>query len=91
MPQVGGLHDGLPEKSPNPPRHVLSHLAPLKFVFELCSLAQECIGEFVHQSQEGPQTAGAPRSGWGMKSPMGCTELSVCTDIVVQQITLSLN
>ena len=32
-------------KSPNPPRHVLSHLGPLKFVFELCSLADACIGE----------------------------------------------
>jgi len=43
---ITATNDGLPEKSPNPPRHVLSHVAPLKFVFELCSLAQECIGEF---------------------------------------------
>ena len=43
---ITATNDGLPEKSPNPPRHVLSHVAPWKFVFELCSLAQECIGEF---------------------------------------------
>ena len=42
---ITATNDGLPEKSPNPPRHVLSHVAPLKFVFELCSLADACIGE----------------------------------------------
>jgi hypothetical protein len=47
--------DGLPEKA-RPPRYKLSLLEPLEFVFELCSLADAWIANFVRQSGAEPHT-----------------------------------
>src|SRR5947208_13973881 len=38
---ITATNDALPEKRPNPPRHVLSNVATSKLIVELCSPAYE--------------------------------------------------